>query len=424
MALKNLCEQCLGRDTAIEELLSEFAHMEERSLEVLRRMARYHTGRFFAEARERARRRLDGERRSADVDRKQLSDLREALSEQLLEQLMGGGDAGSLLESYLDDHDVRSAEGKTAAADMSHNPVETGDLRQVLDEYAGKGLLEEGREGVKITPKGSRRLARFILRRILESLESGPPGPNPTQEEGFGVSESYGVRPYEFGDEFCRIDQEATLMAALERRGVSGGSIPFDFSDLRTRETSFESRIVSGLIVDESGSMSGNKLHGAMDIALALSHLIGRSRRDSLRIFFFSDKVREIPWWDIANVRVSAGVTDARAALAHFRTKSRGEQGSRQVYLITDAEPNAENGKFVGFETAARGLLQEARRYRAEGITLNIVMLEEAPHLRQLASTLARENLGRAFFTTPGGLAGTVVQDYIRRASRRGRRIR
>ncbi len=55
----------------------------------------------------------------------------------------------------------------------------------------------------------------------------------------------------------------------------------------------------------------------------------------------------------------------------------------------------------------------EARRYRTSGIVLNILMLDDDPRLRELAAAIARENLGRVFFTRPGSLGEALVEDYL-----------
>ena len=214
---------------------------------------------------------------------------------------------------------------------------------------------------------------------------------------------------------------EGTLLAAMGRASRRDGGMHFDYEDLRVRETTYESRVVNGLIVDESGSMKGGKFHSALDISLALSELVGRAGKDKLRVFFFSDVIREVSWWNIANTPLRTGITDLSGALRHFRRMMKNERGSKQAYLITDSEPNTDHGEFVGFERAVKGVAEEARRFRAEEITLNVVMVEENARLKQLASMLARQNLGRVFFTNPENLARTIVEDYIKRG-RAGRR--
>jgi len=64
-------------------------------------------------------------------------------------------------------------------------------------------------------------------------------------------------------------------------------------------------------------------------------------------------------------------------------------------------------------------VLQEAIVYQREGITLNIIMLDNTPHLRDFASILARRNLGRVFFAEPKELGRVVMEDYLKTHKRR-----
>ena len=40
-------------------------------------------------------------------------------------------------------------------------------------------------------------------------------------------------------------------------------------------------------------------------------------------------------------------------------------------------------------------------------------MLDESPELKELASMLAKKNLGRVFFTVPKTIGEVVVEDYL-----------
>ena len=306
--------------------------------------------------------------------------------------------------------------------DQMEAAVEPEDIRDSLKDYVEKDLIEIDGEGVKITPKGSGRLARYVLRRIWENLAADHAGAHAAKEEGFGMSDGFACRKYEYGDEFFKIDMEKTLLAALEKGKGRAGRIEFDTEDLWVRETVIDTKVCVGLIVDESGSMSGDKIHAAMDISLALSELIKRNAGDKMRLFLFSNHVREMGCWDMLNVTFSGGTTDIRSALKRFRTAVAGERAEKQVYLITDTEPNCEDGKYIGFEKATLGVLQEALVYQREGITLNIIMLDSTPHLREFASVLARRNLGRVFFAEPKNLGKVVIEDYLRTRKRQNRK--
>jgi uncharacterized protein with von Willebrand factor type A (vWA) domain len=157
-----------------------------------------------------------------------------------------------------------------------------------------------------------------------------------------------------------------------------------------------------------------HKVEAAIDAALALSELVRRNPKDLLQVFIFSEKVQRIPPWDILNVAMNKGSTDIRAGMRAFRKAVMREKGDKQAYLITDTEPNTEDGAYVGFERAMVGVIQEALRYRENGITLNIIMLGQRPHSREFARVLARKNLGRVLFASPGELEAVLIEDYLR----------
>lgn len=185
--------------------------------------------------------------------------------------------------------------------------------------------------------------------------------------------------------------------------------------DLRVHEAVHHAEVHFGILVDQSGSMNRDgKIEAAVETALALSELMRiRFPEDRLRVFAFSEEVREVEPWELPDIAVPMKYTDIRAALRAFRLAVAHEAGNKQAHLITDSAPNFEDGEFIGFERAMAGVLAEARRYRMEGIVLNIVMLDEDPELREMAKAIARQNLGRVFFTNPGDLGKTMVEDYL-----------
>ncbi len=424
MEIAGLCDRCAkcGTGGSDEQTLYDLAHMDERTLSSLMNECQHSLKELHEKAWEHARERLSRLRGQIEDKRGDLQDLKEAFSYRLLEQLAAGGAVDELLGEYEEDESRRRLEEELAAMDQMEAAVEPEDIRDSLKDYVEKDLIEIDGEGVKITPKGSGRLARYVLRRIWENLASDRAGAHLAKEEGFGMSDGFACRRYEYGDEFFKIDMEKTLLAALERGKGRAGRIEFDTEDLWVRETVIDTKVCVGLIVDESGSMSGDKIHAAMDISLALSELIKRNAGDKMRLFLFSNHVREMGCWDMLNVTFSGGTTDIKSALKRFRTSCRGERAEKQVYLITDTEPNCEDGKYIGFEKATLGVLQEALVYQREGITLNIIMLDSTPHLREFASVLARRNLGRVFFAEPKNLGKVVIEDYLRTRKRQNRK--
>ena len=183
--------------------------------------------------------------------------------------------------------------------------------------------------------------------------------------------------------------------------------------DFQVYEEIHETKICAGLVIDNSGSMRGEKVNAARDAGLALSELIRKEPKAKLKVYVFSDRVREIPHYDISNAGCSGGNTDMRSAMQVVRKAMITEKSNKQVYLVTDTEPNTERGAYIGFNEAVGGVLEEALRYRQDGITLNVIMLDQNPLLKEFASMLAKRNLGRVFFTSPHALGEVVVEDYL-----------
>jgi uncharacterized protein with von Willebrand factor type A (vWA) domain len=412
---------CKGED-GDENMLYQLAHMDDRTISNLVNESRYSMKNLHEKAWTYAMRRLEKARGNVEVKKGELRDLKEHFSYHLLKELAAGGDLDRLLAEYLGDDYRKRLEEEITMMDRMEENIEPEDIRNSLKEYADQDLIEISENGIKITPKGSERLAKYVLRRLWENLSAASTGVNATRVEGFGMSDGFANRRHEYGDEFFRIDLEASLLSALEKGKKGASRIEFDEEDLWVRETIVDTKLCVGLVVDESGSMSGDKIHAAMDIGLALSELIRRNAKDRMRLFLFSSQVREMAHWDMLNVTFAGGTTDIRSALRRFRTASMGERADKQVYLITDTEPNCEDGRYIGFEKATLGVLQEAIVYQREGITLNIIMLDNTPHLREFASVLARRNLGRVFFAEPKELGRVVMEDYLR--TRKRQRLR
>ncbi len=425
MEIAELCDRCTacGAECSDEQTLYDLAHADDRTLSSLLHDSQYGLKELHEKAWEHARKRMEKLRGTMEAKKGELQDLNDALSNRLLEQLAAGGIVDELLDEYMGDESRRRLEEELAMMGRMEEAVEPEDIRDSLKEYVERDLIEIDGEGISITPKGSQRLARYVLRRIWENLAAAHAGTHATRVEGFGMSDGFACRRHEYGDEFFKIDMERTLLAALERGMGRAGRVEFDTEDVWVKETVIDTKLCVGLVVDESGSMSGDKIHAAMDISLALSELVKRNSRDKMRLFLFSSHVREMACWDMLNVTLSGGTTDIRTALKRFRTAVAGERAEKQVYLVTDTEPNSENGKYVGFEKAALGVLQEALIYQKEGITLNIIMLDATPHLREFASVLAKRNLGRVFFAEPKNLGRVVIEDYLRTRKKQNRKV-
>jgi uncharacterized protein with von Willebrand factor type A (vWA) domain len=394
-----------------DRILSEIAHSKNRSLQDLLRRMRYGESSLQDRAKRKQEERLKEKGKKRAEYEERLKQYEEELSYEVMEKIFKE-DVDEIAQKIAGDELRKELEQKVRELRYQPEGLSQEDLEQSLEEYIKRGEidLEEGK--IKITPKGARKLARNMLRRILENLAAKEIGPHSLEEAGYGVELSISSRRYELGDEYEKIDFERTFLNALEGN-LQKGKISLKTKDFQVYQEIHQTRLCSGLIIDESGSMSGDKSNAAMDTALALSELIRREPKDSLKVYLFSQKVREIPYYDILNASFSGGTTDIKSALRAFRKGVSREKGDKQAYLITDTEPNTEDGRYVGLKEATSGIIQEALYYRQAGITLNIIMLDQSPKLKELASIVAKRNLGRVFFTCPLNLGKIAVEDYL-----------
>ncbi len=290
--------------------------------------------------------------------------------------------------------------------------VSSDDYEETVRDLEEQGLIKKSRGGLTLTSKGARVMGQSLLNRILLSLERKDLGPHKIEDVGQGAWTGSTIRPYEPSDPYHRISIERTLLSTLER-GVSVRE--FAAEDFMVHEPMHSTELHLGVLVDQSASMrKRGKLEAAVETALALSELMRlRYPEDRLRVFAFSEEVREVKPWMLPTFTVPMKFTDIRAALRAFRVRVVHEPGNKQCHLITDSAPNYLDGEFVGFHRAMEAVIEEARLYRMYGLVLNVVMLDDDPQLRQMAQRVARENQGRIAYVDPENLGEATVEDYL-----------
>lgn len=406
------CLGCLGSSEEYEFIESLACHcFERRSIgTILQRMNPDDP--VLQEARRKRRKRNQERGRRLFALKSELGDWEERLSYSVMDRLLGGEKPEGLAGEIMEDQKRGSLMDAIRELQWEEEELLDRDVMEVLLRHQKLGLIEiDAADRITITARGARILARKSLRRIFQALRNKRTDNAEGEKRGVDMHRSPPSRPYELGDAYEAVDIERTLLTSLSREGKSDLR-PEDFF---VHEPFQESRVIVGLLIDESGSMAMNeKIGGAIETSLALSELIGREKNCRLRVFLFSDRVREIRPWDIVNQFVTGRTTDTRSALIAFRKAVATESSIKQAYLITDTSPNTENGGFVGFDKAMRGVMEEALRYRHDRITLNIIMLDTNPRLRAFARALARNNLGRVYFVNPDRLGEVVVKDYLR----------
>ncbi len=378
--------------------------IDQSILDVLRDAAKMQMGQgldydstFMEKAREKAEERYE----EAQKERQQIK----AKLEEAKEGSLDG-------DSDFEFADIDGLEGRLEELDDEQKGVSKKDFDAVIEDLQEQGLLDPDSERPRLTSKGAKVMGQGLLSRILMALERKGLGPHKIEELGEGSWTGSTTRPYQPGDPYHRINIERTLLATAER-GVSLRD--FRAEDFYVHEPRHSTELHFGVLVDQSASMKKKgKLEAANETALALSELMRlRFPEDRLRVFTFSEDVREVQPWMITGATVEMNFTDIRAALRTYRQRIAYLPGNKQVHLITDSAPNFLDGEFVGYNPAMKAVLEEARLYRQHGIVLNIIMLDDEEEFRELAKGLAKENLGRVAFVDPNNLGEALVEDYI-----------
>jgi uncharacterized protein with von Willebrand factor type A (vWA) domain len=391
----------------------------------------------------------------------QLQQLSEMMSQmQQLEQLMnqypfqgsqrmGMGDAGQILGQ------LRGLErflrwGQRGMGDPSELDLE--ELRQFLGEEAYEHLKylkgveqmleEEGyiartSHGLKLTPKGMRKIGDKALREIFQMLNKGRWGNHNTAARGSQGDRLEETKKYEFGDPM-NVNITETLMNALEKRkrGEPLRIAPEDFSVQRVE---YSTASETALLIDVSYSMLMNDaLHAGKKVALALHRLIEtKYPQDSLHLVAFRSDAKLIKAEDLPNI-VSLTYfmehgTDIKEALRYARQLLGSHKTTnRQIILITDGEPTAATldrggrlhsgwGSAMLHSRIVHETLKEVKRCTQSGIKINTFMLGADFYRQGFVDQLSRLNTGRVFYTSPDQIGNYILVDYIANKRKRVR---
>ena len=389
-------------------------------LDILREISKLQMGqgldydsKIMDRARDRAKKRFKNAQEQREIVKEKLEETEVKQMHKAVEQLLNSDkDIEDILTILQESEQSASFRKEIEKLEMETQSLTQKDFEEVLSEFSQKGLAERGKPQLNLTSRGAQLLGRGVLSRILQRLARQGVGPHRIEDVGHGPWIASTIRPYETGDPYERISIEKSFLATLEK----GTRIDkFSIEDFRVFEAIHSTEVVVGILVDLSASMNrGGKLEAAVETAIALSELM-RSEypEDRLRIYAFSEEIKEVEHWELPQIPVPMGYTDIRKALKTFRLAVAHEAGNKQAHIITDSAPNFEDGEYIGFEKGLQGVINEARKYRASGIVLNLVMLDEDPKLKKMAKAIASQNIGRVFFTKSRELGEAIVEDYI-----------
>jgi len=339
-----------------------------------------------------------------------------------LEKFLRWGQRGMGDPSELDLDEIRNMLGEDAYEQLKY----LKGVEQMLEE---EGYIIRTSHGMRLTPKGMRKIGDKALREIFHMLNKNRWGDHSTSARGSQGEQLEQTKPYEFGDPL-NVNISETLMNALEsgNRSVPVQLRPEDFS-VHRNEFSTDSETV--LCIDVSYSMLMNDaLHAGKKVALALHRLIEtKFPQDKLHLVAFRSNAKIIRAEDLPSI-VSLTYfmehgTDIKEALRFARQLlGSNRSANRQIILITDGEPTAatldQGGRLhSGWGSAmlhgriVRETLKEVRRCTQSGIKINTFMLGADFYRQGFVDQLSRLNAGRVFYTSPDQMGNYIVVDYL-----------
>ena len=317
----------------------------------------------------------------------------------------------------LADVDLEAAErllGEDAAASLEQ-------LARLAEQLKEAGLIEQREGRLQLTPRGTRRIGENALREMFADLAKDRLGRHESRESGVGHERNFQTKPYEFGDPF-NLQIQKTIGNAI-RRQRGGVPVNVEPQDFEVELTESLTRSATVLMVDLSLSMPmRDNFLGAKKVAVALHALIsGRFPRDYLGIVVFSEVARvirpaelpEVSWDFVYGTNMAHGLALSRRLLA-------GQNGTRQILMVTDGEPTAhplpDGEVFFSYPPAQETIdatLREVVRCTRDDIRINTFMLDASPYLARFVEKMTQMNRGRAFFTDTESLGRYVLVDYL-----------
>jgi uncharacterized protein with von Willebrand factor type A (vWA) domain len=303
----------------------------------------------------------------------------------------------------------------------------------ILSDFAARledaGYIRRGEEGIRLTPKGFRKIGQNALNEIFRDLRKDTFGPHEQGARGVSANNPEETTPYEFGRPF-NVDLVKTLKHAIPR-SYGAGRLRLAPEDFEVYEERHETQSTTVLMLDMSWSMSRDgRFPAAKRVALAMDHLIRITYpRDHYYTIGFSTRARELTpeqlteaTWDPSDpfTNIQEGLWLSRQIFRRHRATN------RQVIVITDGQPTAThingytNAQWPGFMGSIppdiyRETLKEVDNCTRENVVINVFMLDDNPVLTKFVEEMVRVNHGRAFYSLPHNLGKYLLVDYLSR---------
>lgn len=308
-------------------------------------------------------------------------------------------------------------------------------LMQVPNELTAEGLVQFGKEGFDLTPRGIRSIGEMAFGDLYHMVKRDRSG----RYQGTGVQtgeiEPDSARPYQFGDRFD-LDITRTVLNAVKRTPAATKKLKLLVDDFYVREREQLITSTTILLLDLSWSMSWERrFKAAKKVALALDYYIRtKFPKDHFHVVGFSTYARELQAkelalavWDMGHAftNLQAGVRKAMELI-----KRSGARNNR-IIVLTDGQPTAyfekdeelhvefPNTMYGISPNACKATLTEVKKATAEGIHIDTFMLDSSPVLVEFVREISRINGGRAVICLPGDLGELILIEEIKRRERK-----
>lgn len=295
-------------------------------------------------------------------------------------------------------------------------------IADFIKDLEKMGWIERDRSLMSATTKMERALRQNALDEIFDQLRKSGKGSHNTRFDGQGDERNADLRNYEFGDQMDNLAISETIRNAQINHGVD--DFQLDEKDLLIRETQYQTRTSTVLMIDISHSMilyGEDRITPAKKVAMALAELImTRYPKDTLDVIVFGNeawevKIKDLPYLEVGPYHTNT-VSGLELAMNILRKR---KNQNRQIFMITDGKPTCiKKGKkyyqnsFGLDRQIINRTLALAVKCRKQDIPITTFMIARDPYLVQFVDAFTKANNGKAFYSTLGGLGEFIFMDY------------
>lgn len=306
------------------------------------------------------------------------------------------------------------------------------DLEEFRKQLLESGVVRKGGKGLKLAPKGERKLRQDAFDLIFQRMKASDRGQHSLPYEGGSSEETLPERrQFEFGDNPRFIDYNASIFNSIRRTG--GMNLDLAEGDLEVNESEVSTSCATVLMIDISHSMvlyGEDRITPAKQVAMAFTEMIlTKYPKDDLSIVLFGDEAKQVQIKDLPYIGVGPYHTNTQAGLRLARQILLAKKHvNKQIFMITDGKPSMitrPNGELyrnpIGLDQIiVNRTLDEAVICRKKKIPITTFMITDDPYLQKFVQRMTELNRGRAYFSSVDNLGEFVVWDFVANRRKKG----